>query len=84
MAEISEDQELNSQQIEVKSLPEDIFSPPSIDKSQLLPGISYSHFSEIPQVIQNDISTECVMGVDEAGRGPVLGMKDLVLSHDIY
>jgi ribonuclease H2 subunit A len=83
MAEIPEDQELNSQQLEVESPPEDVLRPPSIDKSQLLPGISYSHFSEIPQVIQNDIDTECVMGVDEAGRGPVLGITCFALSHEI-
>jgi ribonuclease H2 subunit A len=74
MAEIIEDQELNSQQLEIESLAEDVFRPPSIDKSQLLPGISYSHFSPVPETLRKDMTTECVMGVDEAGRGPVLGI----------
>ncbi|KAK5276407.1 hypothetical protein LTR16_011264, partial [Cryomyces antarcticus] len=52
--------------------PDDVFMPPSIDKAKILAGRSYSHFTPIPSTIAADMSTECVLGVDEAGRGPVL------------
>ncbi|KAK5159162.1 hypothetical protein LTR04_005018 [Oleoguttula sp. CCFEE 6159] len=52
---------------------DDVFMPPSIDKAKILAGRSYSHFTPIPSTIAADMSTECVLGVDEAGRGPVLG-----------
>lgn len=55
------------------------FVPPSIHTDTLLSGASYSHFSPIPPALRptdpSDPSTAppCVLGVDEAGRGPVLG-----------
>jgi ribonuclease H2 subunit A len=52
---------------------EDVFSPPSIRQEELVNGVSYSYYSEIPEVIRQDMTTECCLGVDEAGRGPVLG-----------
>jgi ribonuclease H2 subunit A len=51
----------------------DVFIPPSIHRNLVLAGDSYTHHSAIPETIQQDMSTECVLGVDEAGRGPVLG-----------
>lgn len=52
-------------------LPETL--PPSIHHDQLASGISYTHFSPLPSLLTKDPKTECLLGVDEAGRGPVLG-----------
>ncbi|KAK4580346.1 hypothetical protein LTR86_000549 [Recurvomyces mirabilis] len=72
MDETMEDQP-ESQNIENETPVENVFIAPSIDTHLLLSGESYSHHSDIPPVIKADPSTECVLGVDEAGRGPVLG-----------
>jgi ribonuclease H2 subunit A len=73
MAETLEDMQMDPQEIELETPPSDVFMAPSIDKTELLAGKSYSHFSNIPQQIADDMSQEVVLGVDEAGRGPVLG-----------
>lgn len=51
------------------------FQPPSIHADKIEYGISYSHHSAVPTALKSDMSIECVLGVDEAGRGPVLGIK---------
>lgn len=55
------------------------FVPPSIHKAALLSGASYSHFSPVPAALlassdpASSAPPPCALGVDEAGRGPVLG-----------
>lgn len=55
------------------------FIPPSIRRPELLSGASFTHFSPVPPaLLPTDPSDPtsappCCLGVDEAGRGPVLG-----------
>ena len=65
--------EANSQEVAQETPAEYVFLAPSIHEQEIFAGISYTHHTAIPDVIGNDPSTECVLGVDEAGRGPVLG-----------
>ena len=61
----------------------EVFIAPSIDRQTLLNGASYTHFSAVPPTllpVPNPESPDspisgpaCALGVDEAGRGPVLG-----------
>jgi ribonuclease H2 subunit A len=54
------------------------FIPPTINHAPLLHGQSYTVYSPLPDTITSTSDTHneptpCVLGVDEAGRGPVLG-----------
>ena len=66
-------QDIASQDITQKTPSQNVFIAPSIHEPAILNGASYTHHSPIPETITRDTSTECVLGVDEAGRGPVLG-----------
>ncbi|KAL1306562.1 hypothetical protein AAFC00_005250 [Neodothiora populina] len=67
-------EEVNESQDIAQETPIDnVFVPPSVKKEPILAGTSYTHMSDVPEVVKADMSTECVLGVDEAGRGPVLG-----------
>lgn len=64
----------DTQDVLLETPAEDVFTPPSVVKSQVFSGDSHTHHSPIPQTLKNDMSIPCCLGVDEAGRGPVLGM----------
>lgn len=67
-------EDLQESQLIAQETPADhVFMPPSIDKPRVMAGSSYSYVSPVPDLLKADMSTECVLGVDEAGRGPVLG-----------
>lgn len=71
--EDSQEDQIDSQNIAQETPAEDVFIAPSIHEARILSGESYTHHSAIPKTISDDTSIECVLGVDEAGRGPVLG-----------
>lgn len=70
-------EEEESQAIVQETPAEDVFIAPSIDEQAILAGRSYTHHTAIPQQVDDQKLTECVVGVDEAGRGPVLGKDTL-------
>lgn len=56
----------------------DTFVPPSVlEKTSYT---SHCYFSEIPNEIKENPNLPCILGVDEAGRGPVIGMPNHILS----
>ncbi|WPH04182.1 Hypothetical protein R9X50_00707000 [Acrodontium crateriforme] len=73
MEDIAMDDQSESQNVAEETPVENVFIPPSIDKTRVLSGESYTYISAIPETIKADMTIECVLGVDEAGRGPVLG-----------
>ena len=67
--------EFDSQHVAQETPTDDVFIAPSIHEGNILSGRSYTHHSAVPELVSNDVAVECVLGVDEAGRGPVLGME---------
>ena len=76
------EEELDSQVIEQETPAKHVFVAPSINDECILSGRSYTYHSAIPAAIAHDVSAECVLGIDEAGRGPVLGMPSEALLKD--
>ena len=66
-------EDIDSQNIAQETPAKDVFIAPSIHEQAILAGESYTHHSPVPETLAVDLSMECVLGVDEAGRGPVLG-----------
>ena len=66
-------EDVDSQDIAQETPAKDVFVAPSINEKAILAGASYTYHSPVPATISQDLSVECVLGVDEAGRGPVLG-----------
>lgn len=70
---VEDDQPELSEDIPVRA----VLTPPSIHHESLISGASYAHYTEIPSLVttlkDGTPGTECVLGVDEAGRGPVIG-----------
>ena len=67
-------EEQESQDVAQETPVKDVFIAPSIHEQDILGGGSYTHHSQIPATVAKDMPTECCLGIDEAGRGPVLGM----------
>ncbi|KAK7977668.1 ribonuclease H2 subunit B [Apiospora saccharicola] len=63
--------------IELETPTSDVFVPPSVHPETLHTGESYTHFSPVPDSLKpakgSELGEACCLGVDEAGRGPVLG-----------
>ena len=73
--------DVDSQDVAMETPAEDVFIAPSIREQAILAGKSYTYHSPVPENLTRDMSVGCVLGIDEAGRGPVLGKR---LSDDLF
>ncbi|KAI9815722.1 MAG: hypothetical protein M1827_002118 [Pycnora praestabilis] len=68
-----EEPQLDAEEIAQETPAKDVFLAPSIYTSQIMSGTSYGHYSSVPELLAGEDNIQCVLGVDEAGRGPILG-----------
>ncbi|KAI1471411.1 ribonuclease H-like domain-containing protein [Daldinia caldariorum] len=84
-----EDTPMDDSTVALETPADNVFVPPSIHRAATLSGETYTHFSAVPPSLlpkpsspstststspsSSPLGPPCVLGVDEAGRGPVLG-----------
>ena len=75
-------EDFETQNVSLETPAQHVFIAPSIQEQAIFAGESYTYHSPIPETMVQNPSVECVLGIDEAGRGPVLGTdRDCICSH---
>src|SRR5205807_2630179 len=68
-----ESQDASAAQLQEEAQDAISFTLPSIFLADISDGSSYTYHSPIPKAVLDDPQASVILGVDEAGRGPVLG-----------